>query len=278
MKKILLLALIIIHACSCKDYKDGDNLEDHKEKARRIATRDFYLGNYLARELKMPLLVPVFPRPKSDWKIYTHALDRDVMLQKQTSLERLDNQLLAMTKDANERLAEMGYDISEQFLLAGFSASGTFANRFTAIHPEKVKAMAAGGLNGLLLLPREIKNGEKLIYPIGSYDFQMLFGKSFNANAFIETPQLLFMGALDNNDAISYADAFDPEEQEIIYRALGREMQPMRWENCQRIYVSEGVHAQFNTYKAIGHELTAEIKKDILEFFKSQINHSEKFS
>ncbi|MBE0660922.1 MAG: alpha/beta hydrolase [Bacteroidales bacterium] len=321
MKKIILLAAIILQACNGKDFKGGkliltdadpsrgfhysyflflpdniisnnpvymitepnnsgfasDNLEDHKESARRIATRDFYIGNYLAREMKLPLLVPVFPRPKSDWKIYTHALDRDVMLQKNTSLERLDLQLLAMVEDAKERLDEIGYDISEQFLMAGFSASGTFANRFTAIHPEKVKAMAAGGMNGLLLIPLEEVNGITLAYPIGTNDFYELFGKSFNPAAFTETPQFLFMGALDDNDAVPYADAFDPDEQELIYRTLGREMQTVRWKNCQQIYSTEGVKAQFRTYEGLGHEQTVVVKEDILEFFKSQINHSEKF-
>ncbi len=317
MKKILLLAAIIIQACTGKDYQGGkllytdadpsrgfhfpyflflpdniksaepvfliiepnnsgfvsDKLEEHKEKARRIATRDFYVGNYLAHELKMPLLVPVFPRPQSDWKIYSHALDRDVMLQKHTSLERLDIQLLAMVDDAKEQLELMGYHLHEQFFITGFSASGTFANRFTAIHPEKVKAMAAGGLNGLLLLPLETMNGEKLTYPVGTYDFQELFLRAFNPSEFAETPQFLFMGALDDNDAIPYADAFDPDEQELIYRNLGREMQPMRWKNCQRIYACEGINAQFKTYEDIGHEITGEIKDDILEFFKSQIIH-----
>ena len=68
-----------------------DNLHKHKEKAKRIATIDYYLGNWIARKLTYPLIVPVFPRTESDWKIYTHALDRDVMLQKGNSLERLDN-------------------------------------------------------------------------------------------------------------------------------------------------------------------------------------------
>jgi hypothetical protein len=250
----------------------SDNLKDHKEKARRIATRDFYVGNYVSREIKMPLLVPVFPRPKSDWKIYTHALDRDAMLQKNTTLVRIDLQLLAMVEDAKERLEEMDYSIYDQFFITGFSASGTFTNRFTAVHPEKVKAMAAGGFNGLLLLPLEEIDGEKLIYPIGTNDFQKLFNKQFNSAAFNETPQFLFMGALDDNDAIPYADAFDSDEREIIYRTLGGEMLPLRWDNCQRIYDSEGVKAQFKTYEGIGHEQTAEIKEDILEFFKSLID------
>lgn len=248
----------------------SDELDEHLKKARRIATLDFYAGNYVARNLQYPLIVPVFPRSETHGQIYTHALDRDVMLQKNTSLERLDLQLLAMTRDARARLAEMGYATTNQFFMTGFSASGTFANRFTAIHPEKVKAVAAGGINGLLFIPHDTLQGHALTYPVGTYDFREIFGTSFNKTAYYNTPQFLFMGALDDNDAVPYSDAFDPQERELIYHTLGREMQPRRWENCQQIYITEGVKAQFKTYGGVGHDQPDEIKKDILEFFKSQ--------
>lgn len=248
----------------------SDELERHLEKAKRIATRDFYAGSYVAQKLHLPLLVPVFPRSESQWQIYTHALDRDVMVQTNTSLERLDLQLLAMVEDAGERLKEMGFNTSAQFFMTGFSASGTFVNRFAAIHPEKVKALAAGGVNGLLILPRAEINNEQLNYPIGTADFQVLFNKAFDFAAFKETPQFLFMGALDDNDAVPYADAFDPDEQELIFRTLGKEMQPMRWKNCQEIYEKDGINAQFKTYEDVGHEQPDGIKEDILEFFRSQ--------
>ncbi len=67
-----------------------DDLQKHVESAKRTASVDFYLGNYVARALQYPLLVPVFPRPETEWQIYTHSLDRDVMLQKNNSLERID--------------------------------------------------------------------------------------------------------------------------------------------------------------------------------------------
>jgi hypothetical protein len=77
-----------------------DDLQKHIEKAERIASMDFYPGNYVAQHLHYPLIVPVFPRPKTQWKIYTHALDRDVMIQKDNPLERIDEQLLGMFDDA----------------------------------------------------------------------------------------------------------------------------------------------------------------------------------
>src|SRR5690554_567411 len=158
----------------------SDDLEKHVDKARRIASNAFYTGNYVAQKLKIPLLVPVFPRPESTWQIYTHAFDRDVALQKGNELERPDLQLIAMFGDARQMLHDKGYRIEETFFMTGFSASGTFANRFTAIHPETVKAVAAGGLNGLLILPVPEADGSVLNFPVGTNDFRQLFNKPFD--------------------------------------------------------------------------------------------------
>jgi len=246
-----------------------DDLNKHIEKAERTASKDFYLGNYVAQKLKYPLLVPVFPRPKTNWKIYTHALDRDVMHQKNNQLERIDLQLLEMFNDAKARLQELDINTSDKFLMTGFSASGTFANRFTLLHPNKVKAVAAGGLNGLLALPLDSIDNKPLNYPLGTNDFKVLLNQEFQKTTFINTPQFYFMGALDDNDAIPYSDAFDPDERELIYELLGKEMLATRWKTCMNIYKNEGVNATIKTYKNIGHEQHKSIKKEIVCFFRN---------
>jgi hypothetical protein len=249
-----------------------DNLQKHIDKAKRTATIDYYLGNYVARKLQYPLLVPVFPRSKTDWKIYTHALDRDVMAQKGNDLERIDLQLLAMIENAREKLLNQGYNIKNNFLMTGFSASGTFVNRFTLIHPDRVFAVAAGGLNGLLALPIGEMKGSRLNYPLGTYDFQEFLGKKFDSIAFKNTPQYLFMGKLDENDAIPYDDGYNNKERDLIYKLLGKEMQPQRWKGCKEIYKQHQVNALIKTYPGIGHEHPAKVKEDVVEFFKDYIN------
>lgn len=249
-----------------------DDLQKHIEKAKRTASREFYTGNYVARKLGYPLLVPVFPRTKTNWKIYTHAFDRDVACQKENDLERIDLQLLAMVEDAQKKLAEMGFQLNEKFLMTGFSASGTFVNRFTAVHPEKVLASAAGGINGLLILPLEKLENESLNFPLGVNDFQDLFGKPFNTEAFKNTPQYLFMGELDDNDAIPYEDSYDLDERELVFKLLGEEMQPARWQKCGEIYKRENVNATIKTFPGIGHEQPEAVKDEIVAFFKNHIN------
>lgn len=251
-----------------------DDFQKHVEKAERIATLDFYMGNYLSVNLGQPLLVPVFPRSRSQWQIYTHSLDRDAMLQKGNSLERMDNQLIKMVEKARSELEMLGYRMEEQLFMTGFSASGTFANRFTALHPDKVKAVAAGGINGLLILPVDILEGKSLIYPVGVSDFRLLTGEDFNKEDFTSTPQFLYMGAMDDNDAIPYEDGYSPEERDLIFDVLGESMMPDRWQACIKAYQSHGVNAILKTFEETGHEQTSEIKSEVLKFFESELNNN----
>lgn len=244
-----------------------DNLQNHTEKAERTATRDYYVGNYVARSLNIPLIVPVFPRTKTDWKVYTHALDRDVMMIQGEETERIDLQLLAMYTDARLKLQERNIGTHEKFLMTGFSASGTFANRFALIHPDKVAAVAAGGVNGLLMLPLNNLDETDLIYPIGTGDFKKLFNKEFQKELFLELPQFYFMGEADFNDAIPYEDAFSQYEREIIFRFLGEHMHAERWSRCIEIYKENNVNAKIKTFKDIGHEHPESVKEEVVDFF-----------
>jgi len=248
-----------------------DDLQKHIDKAKNTASNDYYLGSFMSQSLGYPLMVPVFPREETQWRIYTHALDRDVMVQKGNSLERIDMQLLAMFEDARKRLHEKNIQTEDQFLLTGFSASGTFANRFTVMHPDQVLAVAAGGLNGLLMLPCDSLQHEFLPYPIGTGDFTEITGREFQQQLFENTPQFYFMGALDDNDALPYDDAFDPNERDQISRLLGEQMLPERWTRCNYIYDSLKVKATIKTYPEVGHKHPEEIKQELVQFFQAAI-------
>lgn len=176
-----------------------------------------------------------------------------------------------MFEDARKRLEEEQISSYDQFLLTGFSASGTFANRFTLLHPDKVFAVAAGGVNGLLMLPVDSLQNEVLKYPIGTGDFIEITNKSFQELEFSNTPQYYFMGKLDENDAIPYEDGYDLEERNQVFRLLGQQMQPNRWENCRKIYLASNIKVTIKTYENIGHEHPEEVKQDILHFFKTQL-------
>ncbi|MGB7540202.1 MAG: hypothetical protein WBM17_16800, partial [Anaerolineales bacterium] len=86
-------------------------------------------------DMDVTILIPTFPRPATEWQYYTHALDRDTLLVDRPDLQRIDLQLAAMIDDASDRLSRQGWTVERKVLMFGFSASGMFVNRFTALHP-----------------------------------------------------------------------------------------------------------------------------------------------
>jgi hypothetical protein len=249
--------------------KISDSIEVHKKYAIGLASVSS-VGNNISTELKIPFLVPVLPRPSSQPLIYTHALDRDVMIEKSPGLKRIDLQLLEMISDAKGILASMDIQTDPKFLMNGFSASATFTNRFSFIHPEKIEALAIGGFNGELMLPQNEINGVKLDYPLGLNDFAQLFGEDFDAEKYKSIPQYIYMGESDENDAVQFDDAYSEDERKIINENIGRYVQE-RYLKCQIIYRENGVTPVFKTYENIGHWTTADMNLEVIQFFYNQM-------
>lgn len=249
--------------------KISDSIDLHKKHAIALASVSS-VGNNVSTELKIPLLVPVFPRPASQPLMYTHALDRDVMEERSPGLKRLDLQLLKMTDDARIVLTSMNIQVDPKFFMNGFSASGSFTNRFSLIHPGKIKALAIGGFNGELMLPQNEMNGIKLNYPIGTNDFPGLLGKPFDIDTYRSVPQFIYMGKLDDNDAVQFDDAYNEEERKLINENIGRYVQE-RYLQCQRIYQANNISPVFKTYESIGHWTTGAVNLEVIKFFHKQM-------
>lgn len=247
----------------------NDSIEVHREHAIYLATKSS-VGNNVSRMLKIPLLVPVFPRPASQPLTYTHALDRDVMLENTATLKRLDFQLLNMIKDAKTVLASFNIEVEPKVFMSGFSASATFINRFSFIHPEHVKAVAIGGFNGELMLPMKEINGRQLNYPLGINDFTTLFKKDLDFNAYKSIPQFIYMGQLDDNDAVQYDDAYTDNERNIINQLKGNNV-PDRFLYCQKIYQQNNFNVRFKTYETVGHWTTSAMNIEVIKFFLKQM-------
>ena len=247
----------------------NDDLQVHDDGAYYDVSRGW--KSKVARKLCVPLLVPVFPRPYSQWWIYTHALNRNTLMVDKGDLTRIDLQLIAMIRDAQEQLRDMGLNMEEKILMNGFSACGTFSNRFAVLHPEIVKAVASGGVGSIPIFPTAEWEGEKLTYPVGIADIEEIAGITFDYDEYVKVAQYIYMGALDDNDATYYDDSFSRQHANQIWRLIGKEMD-VRWEKSEQIYKELGIPAQFVTYEGIGHEITEEIIEDIVDFFEESIN------
>ena len=248
--------------------RPDDDFQFHLRRAKDRLQQG-QLARHLAEELGAPLLVPAFPRPRSDWRIYTHALDRDALLIEEGPLERIDLQLVSMIDHARATLMERNLQVQDAILMNGFSASGNFVNRFTALHPQLVHAVAAGAVNGLPIFPLTELDGTELPYPIGVADIEQLTGTPFDQAAYESVSQYIYMGYLDSNDTYPYDDAWNGAERALIARLFGEEMMPTRWQRSQALLSEWAPSAQLVTYDGTAHRIRPEMMEDIVAFFRA---------
>ncbi len=252
---------------------------DRKTKALAEASH----ATIIAQKLRVPLLVPVFPRPGGDhllvpvfpesgskhWQTYTHALDRDTLLIREGDLKRIDLQLINMIAHAQRLLRHNNMKVNERVFMNGFSASGTFANRFAILHPTVVRAVATGGVNSIPTFPTDRWEDTILRYPVGIADVKEIADIEFDEAAYKKVSQYIYMGALDDNDTVPYRDAYDAVDAELVKKLIGAKMMPDRWDVSQAIYKTLGIPAQFVTYENTGHQIKNEMIDDIVAFFEA---------
>ena len=252
---------------------------DRKTKALVEASH----ATVIAKRLKTPLLVPVFPRPGGNqslvpvsprpggerWETYTHALDRDTLLIKDGDLKRIDLQLINMIAHAQRLLRHNNMKVNEKVFMNGFSASGTFANRFAILHPRVVRAVATGGINSIPTFPTDRWDNVTMRYPVGISDVKEIAGIEFDENAYKRVSQYIYMGALDDNDTVPYQDAYDAVDADLVKSLVGAKMMPDRWEVSQLIYKALEIPVQFVTYENTGHQIKSEMIDDIVAFFEA---------
>jgi pimeloyl-ACP methyl ester carboxylesterase len=220
----------------------------------------------IADRLKVTLLMPVFPRPATDWRIYTHALDRDAMLTDKKEFARFDLQLIAMIDDARARLAGEKLKLDKRFLMLGFSASGMFVNRFAFLHPKRVKAAAIGSPGGWAIAPVPSFKEKDLRYPIGTSDFKTVSGKKLDLKNLRRVPLFMFLGDKDDNDSVIFRDSYEKEDEDLIFALFGK-MPVERWDDSEKLYRDAKLNAEFRLYPSIGHGITKEMFDDVLAFF-----------
>jgi predicted esterase len=244
-----------------------DDLEVHEEAAKTEILRD----SRMARDLGVPLLVPVFPRSEADSSIYTHALDRDVLECGRSDIGRLDLQLAAMADHARALLKARGVAVGEKLLLFGFSASGMFVNRFTILHPDRVLAVACGSPGGWPIAPVAEVAGRPLRYPVGIADLGTLAGEEVDLEALRRVPMFFFLGGEDHNDSVVFRDGYDEEDERLVFELFGSTLQE-RWKMAEALYDSAGLDARFALYPSAGHEVTEAMAKDVRDFFRAHLH------
>ena len=211
------------------------------------------------------------PRPLSQGSgfLYTHAFDRDALETSAPDLERLDLQLIAMIDEARSELADRGIDVESKVLLNGFSASGSFVNRFALLHPHRVRAVAMGSPGGWPTVPAYEWQGTPLRFPVGIADVEAFTLSPFQLSLFRSVPAFVYIGDADDNDAVPFTDGYDEPERDVIYALFGAPpaLPWVRWDDAEAIYHSVGSIAEFYVYPGVDHEITPEMLDDLEAFF-----------
>jgi len=241
--------------------KTSDDFNVHEEDVKRKIKNN----SEVADRLGVALLMPVFPRPQTHWQIYTHALDRDAMTTDKKEFARFDLQLNAMIDDARAKLANEKLKFDKRVLLLGWSASAMFVNRFTFLHPQRVKAAAIGSPGGWAIAPVAVFKEKTLRYPIGIADFKLISGEKFDLKNLRKVPLLMFLGEEDDNDSVIFRDSYEKEDEDLIIALFGQK--PVeRWDDSKKLYQEQKLNADFRLYPKVKHAVTKEMFDDILAF------------
>ena len=228
----------------------NDDPAVHDSAAQALITnRQFW-----ASDLGVPYLVPTFPRPATNWLVYTQSLDRDTLQTALPGLVRIDLQLIAMIDDARARLEAKGIRVDPKVWMIGYSASASFTSRFTVLHPDRVKAASFGSGGSYPIAPVSTWKGKILRYPVGVADLEQLVGQKFNQAVFRTVPLHCYTGDQDLDDALNYADGYDAQDSALIKEVFGGPPPFMRWPASEAAYKSIGSNCQFVVFPGMRHQ------------------------
>lgn len=224
--------------------------------------------HYLANQLRCPVIMPLFPRPEdkeNQTDIFTHALTSRAMAVTNSSIERIDLQLIAMFQDIKNRFSRGGITLYDKFIVKGFSAGGEFAHRFTLFHPQYVLAAVGGGNMHAFTLPLKTYQKETLIWPNGMGNTDAYC--EFDFACYREVKQLYYMGELDFHDPVPYEDSYTEEERGQVYRLFGKIAMPNRWNKYQELVKILGLgNITCKTMAGLDHKPGKEIREYITAF------------
>jgi len=177
-----------------------------------------------------------------------------------------DKQLIAMFEHAAQYLNSYNQNVQiDKMILTGYSSGGTFSDRFTMLHPERVKAVASGATLDDMVMPVTSHKGQTLVFPVGISDYKQITGKNFDINAINKVAKLIYMGKSDNNVTLPYTDAFSEEERQSIIKAFSENTLERAY-SMMNLYHESGGEAMFILDKDIEHGVSNEMAQYQLEF------------
>ena len=148
---------------------------------------------------QIAFLTPILPRTRIGKINYdAQILSRGTMILSEDCPEyykRPDIEILKMLRQVGLGFRQKNYAIADKLVLAGVSAGGALANRFTILYPDIVRAaaiMLAGDA-----YPDSIIEGQRVGYPFGTADIELINRQRFSTEEFRRIRQFVFAGTQD---------------------------------------------------------------------------------
>ena len=170
--------------------------------------KHFNVG-YMYQQLNQPLVIPIIERceARHEGEYYTQMLGRNVVVDKTSKFANLSQQVVAMVEEGKKLCLTKNnaLNIDKKSGLCGFSASGVFACRMLFAEPESFDVCLSMCSNAVQPLPVAELNGIKLPYPLGTADYEKIFGKPFNVEEYKKARQMFFVGIEEDNKRYNIA-------------------------------------------------------------------------
>ena len=222
-----------------------------------------------------PIVLPITPD-------LIEAPDYQQLSREAVKEGNIDSKFLNCIEDAKQKILELsGKKVSDKIFLNGYSASGVFAQRFAFIYPEIIERCLIGGAAGTIPIPLD-----EIDYPIGIKNYEELFGKKFNIEAYKKIQFGYYVaeyeekeqGSYDiNGEKITTHSQIPAPMHDMSYRAITTKKEVGK---KQRELLGETMNKRYkNTieyYKKLGIDISGIILRSAshANIFDSRINRS----
>jgi len=240
---------------------------DDYEETIASARRNVEKYRHISEDDKYIIVTPAIPRD-FEKGFYPQGINEYSM--KSTTPDfyfRPDLKVNLIIDKFSYELREAGCQIEEQIFVSGFSAGGMWANRYTLLYPERVKAAAIGHSGGWLVMPTSNYQNSNLNWPLGLNNFANLIGNEYNNFEDLkDTPMFIFIG--DQDTESTYWSNY-PNRYDI---SIWGDTDPERLQN-QFEYLKESWYdVKFEMYQNIGHNYNGQMKSDVFIFFEQYMD------
>ncbi len=234
-------------------------------------------------KLMMPQIGIAFPRgPTSDeyTAIFPRASFGGTLDPMQTNPHEKVNDILDIFM---EQLDKKGFDVNPRVYIPGFSHGGVFAQKYSLIMPERVSAIAAGGMGGSFTMPLAVydnpgspNDGYVLDWEVGINDLESLIGKPFNDISYKEIFQLIYQGSEDYKQDNSFLwptnhDMYTTDEINFLKSEFG-DIDPEIEGNIIGYLAGLGFdRIGYEVWNGYGHEYPIEMKQASFDFLEKHM-------